>query len=256
MVTFARRLLARTPVAPHVRRLRRLLRLTPMCRVLRELERRGVTLTELAALEVFGREGVWHTQDYAGRVERLEVWEIDESFERGLKRNLPRATIKITDSFTEVKLTRNKFGLVVIDNPMSVYGKYCEHFELFPDIFRVLDDEAVIIVNVVSSISPEARTTYPYLFSKEHLDRRRTFYGTHRPEKLSPETIVDAYRQMARRHDFGLEWSFFVARALPVYCVLKVKRGLPPVPAPSSLSRSSAPRACDVRASDASVADV
>jgi hypothetical protein len=61
--------------------LRRSLGLSPTQYIFRELRRRGVTLNDLSALEVFGGTGGLHTQDYAAQVRRLELWEINPDHE-------------------------------------------------------------------------------------------------------------------------------------------------------------------------------
>ena len=103
----------------------------PMRDLLKELKRRKAKLKGLKALELFGKDGLMHTKDYASKVSSLEIWEINPQFEDRLKANLPMAEIKITDSYKEIKRTTNKYSFIVVDNPMSSHGDYFEHFELF-----------------------------------------------------------------------------------------------------------------------------
>jgi len=79
--------------------------MSPMQRVLRALEKRGVDLQAARAVEVFGGTGIFHTLDYASRVARLEVWEIDPKHDATLKSNLPQAVVRITDAYAQVKET-------------------------------------------------------------------------------------------------------------------------------------------------------
>jgi hypothetical protein len=62
------------------RALRRILQLSPMCAVVREMRRRGITLKECDALECFAFTGAMHTRDYAGKVRSLE--DAPEAFSR------------------------------------------------------------------------------------------------------------------------------------------------------------------------------
>jgi hypothetical protein len=203
---------------------RRLLGLSPMQKVLRELEARQVDLASLRVLELFGGTGKFHTLDFASRVSSLEVWEIDSRLEGPLKRNLPGAVIRIVDSHSEIKRTGERFDLVIVDNPMSIYDGYCEHFDLFPDLFRLARDEAILLLNVIPSLPPAARKKYPYIFNEEQCSRRLRFYGTEEVENLSWEQMVSAYRRHAGRAGFALEWSFSVRRHFVYYLCLKIRR--------------------------------
>ena len=167
----------------------------------------------------------------------LEIWEIQEKYREALKANLPNAEVKITDSFEEIRRTANKYSLVVIDNSMGTYmddpipggvvTTYCEHFELFPDVFRVLKDSAILIVNVIPWANVAAREKYPDLFNKTQLERRAQFYNTTTPDDISLEKLEETYRQLAKQNGFNLDWSFSEQRGgtgIVYYLVLKVSR--------------------------------
>jgi hypothetical protein len=70
---------------------------SPTQLVLQELRRRNVPLKDLRALEEFGRDGEWHTADYAPHKASLEIWEIDREYEHALRSNFPNAKVKILD---------------------------------------------------------------------------------------------------------------------------------------------------------------
>jgi hypothetical protein len=199
--------------------------MSPMQRVLRGLAKRGVDLRGARALEVFGGTGIFHTLDYASRVARLEVWEIDPKHEATLKSNLPQAVVRITDAYARVKETPERFDLIVVDNPMSMYGGgRCEHFDLFPDIFRLVADSAVVLVDIIPSAPPSARRKNPDLFTEEQLEARRRFYRTDRPDNLSWGDVVDTYRRLAETSGFTLEWDFVVRRHFVYYLALQIAR--------------------------------
>ena len=209
------------------KRLRRLkiISSNQMEQVLMELEKRKVRLKDLHALEVFGYDGTWHTTSYAFLVSTLEVWEIEQKHLEALQRNLPMAKVKITDSYEEIKNTSGKYSLIIVDNPMSTYSNYCEHFELFPDIFRVATDLTILILNVIPEIDEPALKKYPYLFNDLQLEHRQSFYGTTCPEKVSFDEMVEAYKNLITANGFNLEWYFFQRRgSIVYYLVLKIVR--------------------------------
>jgi hypothetical protein len=200
----------------------------PMEQVVRQLRRRGVPLSELTALEVFGRDGRWHTRYYARLVRSIEVWEIDEQYREALNYNLPMAKVKITDSFVEINCTGQLYDLIVLDNPIFGDAKdpsdYCEHFDLFPAVFRVASDSAVLIVNVIPKQCRVAREKYPHLLNSTHLERRASFYQTNKPENIPVHRMVRTYTALAQGNGFEIEWYFSQSRGLVHYLVLKLSR--------------------------------
>ena len=207
--------------------LRRTLQLSPTQQIFRELERRGVKLGELTALEAFGGNGDMHTKDYASRVASLEVWEEDPDKEHRLRRNLPMAEVKITDAFKEIATVAKQYNLIVLDSPVQVYGNYCEHFEIFPKVLRVATDSSIVIVNVIPGFAAADGAQRPRLFTEAHLARRRAFYRTAHPERVSYGQMIAAYQSYIDENGFDLEWHFFRQRTSATglhYLVLKIKR--------------------------------
>ena len=207
-----------------LRSIRRYLGLSPMQKILRGLRARGIDLGSLRALELFGGSGGFHTLDYSDEVASLEVWEIDPNLEESLRRNLSEATIRIVNCYDEIKRTPHRFDLVVVDNPMSIYDGHCEHFDLFPDLFRVANDEAILLLDVIPHAPPEVLKKYPYLFNEEQLQRRRKFYNSATADNLSLDEIISGYRERTERAGFELEWSFTVRRHFIYYLALKIRR--------------------------------
>ncbi len=167
---------------------------------------------ELHALEVFGGKGDWVAKFYYKNVSTLDVWEIAPEYENTLRQNLPKAEVKITDSYQEIKTTSKKYNLIVVDSPFALHGQHCEHFDLFPDIFRIAMDSAILILQVHTRVSDTALRQYPYLFSEEHLARRASFYKTGHPERLSFDELVSRYRDIAVSNGFFVDWHFFQER--------------------------------------------
>ncbi len=223
------------------RKLYRELNVSPMRRVIRRLKQRGVDLRQLKALEVFGGTGdysvgVCHMLDYRREVATVEAWEVRQDYGERLQRNFPWARVEIGDAHRKVAETEKRFGLVVVDNPEFPYGPYCEHFDLFPNILRIVADSAILILNVMVETNERFSASYPRIFGPHHLARRRSFYGTDQPEKVPLEEMVPIYRELVAEAGFDLEWCFWQDRNLPLdllvgsvfppmyYLVLKVGR--------------------------------
>lgn len=213
------------PLRDLLRSARRRLGLSPMQRILRELTRRNIDLKNLQAIELFGGMGKFHTLDYAHRVGSMEIWEIDPRLEAPLRHNLPSAKIRITDTYAELKNASKRYDLIVCDNPMSLYGsndQHCEHFGLFPDIFSILADRAILILNVIPSIDARARRRFPYLFNEHQLAARAQFYGTGHPGNIPLESLIDRYTHLAAQHGYTVNWHFTRQRHFVWYLVIEL----------------------------------
>ncbi|MGZ4268294.1 MAG: hypothetical protein ACXVFT_12540 [Solirubrobacteraceae bacterium] len=87
-------------------------------------------------------------------------------------RTLPNTEVIVADSIEAVKtgaLRGDKYDLILSDNPSrSPFGKgYVEHFDLFPDLLRYIDDGVLVL-----SVLPPGTELAP-----EHARRRQEFYG-------------------------------------------------------------------------------
>ena len=198
--------------------------LTRMGRILTELMKRGINTKQLQALELFANSGESHVKDYAPWVSTLEMWEIDPAYEKMLKQSFPLAKVKITDSYEEIKSTHKKYDLIIVDNGTSIYGGHCEHFDLFPDIFRVAADSSILILNVIPEADHAALKEFPYLFHQAQLVKRQDFYKTTHPEKISVDEMLKVYKELIDRNGFGLEWHFLQKRSFVYYLVLKIRK--------------------------------
>lgn len=184
--------------------LRRQLRISPMCRLVREIQRRGIDMGELDALEMFAYTGKLQTMDYASQVSSLEAWEINPANEAALKRNLPHAKIKIVDSFKEIKETESKYNFIVIDSPGSA-----EHFEVLPDLKRITKSPATIILNVIPTIQKDDEDDSQY---DDHMQRRHDFYKTNNPENIELESMLPVYEDRFRQMGFKINWYIFMKK--------------------------------------------
>ncbi len=190
---------------------RRTLKLGPMHQILRELRRRGVEVEKLHALEVFGGTGEFHTSNYFPYVASLEAWEVRAELEAILKRNLPGAQIRIVDSYEEVKHHEKRFDFIVVDNPTGFERGHCEHFDLFPYVFRIMSEEAVLVLNVLPKVGCPAKTqSGPWQFypiSPLQMNRRTLFYSS-AEGALTAEQMARTYGRIAADCGFALDWYF------------------------------------------------
>ncbi len=207
---------------PVVRYLARTLRLTPMHRILRRFKWYGINPKTLIALELFGCDGEHHSRDIVSVVAKLEIWEFGPQYESILKQRFPKSEIKITDSYVEIERTPRKYDMVVADNSFSVSSNHYEHFDMFPAIFRVLNDPATIILNIF----PKSQ-----LKDSEWLRQRQVFYKAANPAHVTFDEIENTYRNLAEENGWIMEqifferrWSFNLSSPPFYYGVLKLRR--------------------------------
>ena len=74
-------------------------------------------------MEVFGGSGETD-KIIADKVKSFEIWEINDDFLDTLTRNFPNSKIHICNSIEKLQTNtfEQKFDLILIDNPMSVFG--------------------------------------------------------------------------------------------------------------------------------------
>lgn len=169
-----------------------------MYELIKVLQKYNVDLKKMDAVELFARGGDWHTTAYADKVRSLEVWEIDIKWKSDLRKNLPKAKIKIIDTIKTLRSFDNlpKFDLIVIDNPMNLYGpsinnipQYCEHFEVLENIAKLVNKEAVLVFNI--NKKPINYEQWP-LWKK----RREEFYGVFNTDNLKIDFLFDFYKKL------------------------------------------------------------
>ena len=205
------------------RKLLRKLKLRPIDGVFRKLRKKGLKNFE-TGLEVFGYNGEYHTMNYMKDVKQLHVWEWAADCEKPLKKNLPNAIIKITDSYKEIKETLVKFDLVVIDNHQGIFGNnYCEHFEMLPEVFRVLKNEAVIIFNIIPEMNTLEKINRGD--STSHRRRRNEWYQSVNTDKLNERFMKNFYCKLSHKQGFNTQFSFFEKRNEAIsYLVIGLKK--------------------------------
>lgn len=206
------------------RKLLRFFQMRPIHKVIRFLKKNNFLVME-NTLEVFGYKGEYHTLDYLKNTGHLEIWEISQDCEASLKKNLPGATIKITDSYEEIKRTTKLYDTIIIDNHQGIFGNNkCEHFEIIEDCFKKLNKKSVLITNVIPSIH-KSKYDVTDDITKTHIQKRKDFYGHDTGTEIDLNFFEGFYRKMAENNGFKVSHVFFVKRNyLMTYIVLCLQR--------------------------------
>ncbi|MBL7930753.1 MAG: hypothetical protein JNL60_02565 [Bacteroidia bacterium] len=199
------------------------LKLYPIYRVISAINSK-YPLQGSVALEAFAYTGELQTRAFKKYPSYLEAWEISQDCETALRKNLPGAVIKIVDSIEEAKHCDKKFNFINVDTHQGLFGPYCENFEIFPLLFRMMQDECTVNLNVMPEASEQWRKTYPGLFNKEHLERREAFYKTGDPEHVSLEQMLATYGRIAAEKGYKIIWHYYRRRTLTYYLVLRFKK--------------------------------
>ncbi len=186
---------------------RRNMGLTPIYKVFNEIKRHNINPKSLRALDVFGGYGDQTSKDYYPMVKSLEVWELLPECENDLRKNLPGAKIRILDSFSELKKTKDKFNFVFIDNPTPTYDGHCEHFDMFPGVFNLLEDESFILTNIITNIYSRKR-------DETSLNQRKKFYDVDDAFSIGIDKMINVYKRLANENGFELEWYYTKDRYL------------------------------------------
>lgn len=205
------------------RKLLRLFKLRPIHKVIRLLKKHDF-LCMNSTLEVFGRDGDYHSLDYIDHVKKFEIWEIDPKFEGKLKENFPTATVKITDSYKEIRSVDKTYDTIIIDNHQGLFADKCEHFEIIKDCIQKLNDKGVIITNVMPDVSINPYNN-PETTQVKHAEKRKEFYNAENGIKVTEKEFRNFYAGFARKNGFEPAQIFLVKRNyLMTYLVLCLNR--------------------------------
>ena len=193
------------------------------------LKSEGIPLEKLHAIEIFG--GIGKTDAIlAKNVKAFEIWEIDQKLKPQLVKIFPNAKIKICNSVDILNKSQKirKFDLILIDNPMNVFGtkknsfEYCEHFDVIKNIKKLIDKEAIVIflVNKKPFFSKKLKKKNA-LWRK----RRQEFYGDVDTNNMSIQFLTSFYTELFKslglntvfansipRHNPHLDYFIFLLR--------------------------------------------
>ena len=175
-----------------------------------------IDLENFKAIEIFGGEGV-NDSIFSKYAKYFEIWEIDSSLESELNKNVPNAKIKFCDSIKTLN-ENNDFGffdLILIDNPMSVFGEkleYCEHFDVIKNIEKLIDKEAIVIFLV------NKKPFFSKKLKKKNIlwrKRRQEFYGKVDTNNMSIQFLSSFYTELFRSIGLNTIFSNIIPRHSP-----------------------------------------
>ena len=186
------------------------------------LEKSGIDLASAKALEVFGGDGTFHLMEYANDVQSLDVWECNPDSILKLNNVLPQANIYLCDVYERVKVEEKRFDLIVVDNPAQTQYGHCEHFDLFPDIFRLMADTCLLVLNIIPIISNKCG--FPELNSAHHQEQRKRFYVGADPNNLTEKDLTYIYNKLAFDNGFILTFSIIIPRGVVYYLAIRLEK--------------------------------
>ena len=189
----------------------------------------------LIALDLFGMYGLWVTVDYAPYCDYLEMWEINPKYAKFAHRFLPKAVVNVGDSIKVVKagqLQRRDYNFIVIDNPIGgVFDErkgYCEHFDLFPEIFNYIENKRTILV--MNSIIDVGKIIEKYPAISFQLDdwlkRRKKFFNKDiNVKKINPDILEEIYENKFKNWGVKVNRIFFIPRDPAIgFLVIEVEK--------------------------------
>jgi hypothetical protein len=201
-----------------------------MKNVVQYLLSKNIKLGELSGVEIFG--GTGETDIFlAEKLKTFEIWEIDRNCFAELKKKFSKSKIDICNSIEKLEKEYNdtKFDIIVMDNPMNVYGpnkestKYCEHFDILENIDKLINKEAIIIFLVNKK---------PFFYNKLHeknliwKNRRKKFYGDIDVENIGSPYLIKFYEEYFKKNKLEIIFSKNIARHHPHldYFIFRVRK--------------------------------
>jgi len=153
-------------------------------------------------------------------VKTFEIWEIDQKLKPQLEKRFPNSKIKICDSIEILKNSQKirKSDLILIDNPMSVFGMeknsvgYCEHFDVIKNIEKLIDKEAIVIFLV------NKKPFFSKKLKKKNIlwrKRRQEFYGKVDTNNMSIQFLSSFYTELFRSIGLNTIFSNIIPRHSP-----------------------------------------
>lgn len=195
---------------------------TPIDYLMLSFKTSGTLPERIRALEIFGMYGLYVTKHYSHLCESVELWELDPSFAEFARKFSDKNVHVITgDSVTAVRegTIKGRFNLLVIDNPLvSPYGdELYEHFNVLPEIFKLAEDQFLVIFNVVLTSPKALYSDYGFnsadqLKQRDSWERKRSeFYGVDRQD-IKPQEYLELYTAKFTQWGFRVNYSTFLPR--------------------------------------------
>lgn len=200
--------------------------------IINYLQLQDINLKKLDCIEIFGGSGETD-KILSEMVKSFEIWEINKNYLDILKKNFPNSNIQICNSIEKLKLNEvsKKFDLILIDNPMSVFGekngtyKYCEHFDILEHITKIMKNECIVIFLI------NKKPFYYKKFKEKNLEwrrRRKKFYGHLDIDNLSIDFLLAFYKEYFQKFGFNTQFSKNISRHHPHldYLILKLQKNI------------------------------
>lgn len=198
---------------------------SPIECLLKRIKDKEENIEDMHCLSVFGGKGCINEKFLQEYVGKLETWEICKEFEEELRNNVPKADVKIVDSFEQLNKTLQKYDMVFMDNPMSIYEDHCENFDMFMEHFKVLKEESIIVMDIITRLDNIPKE-FNYIRNDMHLLCRKLFFRTTNPENISIDIIKKTYQSIIEREGFKVQWDLVEERTddFIYYLAFKVKK--------------------------------
>ena len=156
------------------------------------LEAHGLLPKKIVGLELFGCHGLWTTADYIEYCSKLDFYEVNPYYAQIAKKRFgAKIVLHQEDSIERVQSgsIKERYNFIVIDNPAkSPYGSdvletsYFENFSLFPDIFSVCGDEAVLLINLLCNPYKYCERVSCQRPGDDWIKERRNFFSCSKKE--------------------------------------------------------------------------
>lgn len=173
---------------------------------------------KLIALDAFCQTGLQWSRIFSDEAEYLEMWDIEPQAVKYAKKEFPQAIVMCgnsIDAIVNCKFGRKDFNFVILDTPVPyqyVDGSF-EHFSFFEYLFNNIANDAVIIMNVISDISP-ILSKHPH--STEFIDNwikaRGFFYNVNNGSLILPHIMIEIYREKVKKLGFDVNLITYNAR--------------------------------------------
>ena len=186
--------------------------LDPAHQLVFRLHQSGVTWKDLDGLVCFRSQDPHLVKVLTDCVKSLEVWEADPQYEADLRSGLPGAVIRINDPVRQLKSATSRFGLILLDRPFKTSQGHLEHFDIIDDALEHLEGRGVLLVNIIPSSAGHDQAGLSGLFNEAHLEERRKFYRTDRPDDIPLPHMFDIYEEICGRHGFAVKGRIAVPR--------------------------------------------
>lgn len=128
-----------------------------------------------SGIEFFCGDGSIYSDLLASRLCLMTGLDVDQEKGRKLKEKIPWFNFIAVNSIEYAKEYQGMpYDIISFDNPLCIYGKYCEHFEILPYAYKFVhkDDKSLIVFDIVHTpyniTSPE---------NCEWIKRRMDYYG-------------------------------------------------------------------------------